>query len=55
MQKVKGVKVIRKVKIVKRKFCIKNIASRIPETTRIVVQNYLYPKLDKIRISKKKH
>ena len=31
----------------------KNIAGRIPETTRIVVQNNLYHKLDKIRISKK--
>ena len=31
----------------------KNIAGRIPETTRIVEQNNLYPNLDKIRISKK--
>ena len=31
----------------------KNIAGRIPETTRIVVQNNLYRNLDKIRISKK--
>ena len=31
----------------------KNIAGRIPETTRIVVQNNLYSDLDKIRISKK--
>ena len=31
----------------------KNIAGRKPETTRIVVQNNLYPNLDKIRISKK--
>ena len=53
MQKVKSVKVTRKVKLVKQKFCIKNIAGRIPETTRIVVQNNLYPNLDKIRISKK--
>ena len=30
----------------------KNMAGRIPETTRIV-QNNLYPNLDKIRISKK--
>ena len=34
-------------------FCYKYIAGRIPETTRIVVQNNLYPNLDKIRISKK--
>ena len=31
----------------------KNIAGRIPETTRIVVQNNFYPKLVKIRTSKK--
>ena len=34
---------------------LKNIAGRIPETIRIVVQNNLCPDLDKIRISKKKH
>ena len=32
---------------------LKNIAGRIPETTRIVVQTNLYPNLDKIRKSKK--
>ena len=31
----------------------KNIAGRLPETIRTVVQNDLYPNLDKIRISKK--
>ena len=31
----------------------KNIAGRIPETTRVVVQNNFYSKLVKIRISKK--
>ena len=34
-------------------FCYKNIAGRIPEKTRIVVQNNLYPNSHKIRISKK--
>ena len=34
-------------------FLIKNLAGRIPETTQIVVQNNLYPNLDKIRISKR--
>ena len=31
----------------------KNVAGRIPETTRIVVQNSFYPNLGKIGISKK--
>ena len=30
----------------------KNIAGRIPETTRIVVQNNLFPNLDKVKISR---
>ena len=34
-------------------FLLKNTAGRIPVTTRIVVQNNLYPNLNKIRISKK--
>ena len=34
-------------------FLLKNIAGRIPETTRIVVQSNLYPNLDKMRKSKK--
>ena len=34
-------------------FCYKNIPGRRPETTRIVVQNNLYPNLDKSRKLKK--
>ena len=34
-------------------FLLKNIAGRIPETTRIVVQNSLYPNLDKLEFLKK--